>query len=80
MVKKVISKEPKQKRVDTNIKIKRAPTKSQLELQVKNLQHANDTLEERHKKNIELIESFGGKIEDLEQEINFLSCKEIGFF
>ena len=45
MVKKVISKEPKQKRVDTNLKIKKAPTKSELELQVKHLQQANDALE-----------------------------------
>jgi hypothetical protein len=66
MVKKVISKEVKVKRVDTNLKLKKAPTKSELELQVKDLLQANDALEKSNRQKIELLESFGGKIEKLE--------------
>ena len=58
MVKKVISKEAKIKRVETNLKLKKVPTKSDLELQVKHLEQKNEALEERHKKNIDLINSF----------------------
>ena len=58
MVKRVILKEVKIKRVDTNLKIKKVPTKSELELQVKHLEQKNEALEERHKKNIDLINSF----------------------
>ena len=61
MVKKVIAKEPKPKRVDTNLKPKKAPTKSELELQVKNLQQANDVLEASNRKKNELLKSFEGK-------------------
>ena len=46
MVKKVISKEVKIKRVDTILKIKKVPTKAELELKVKDLQQTNDALEE----------------------------------
>ena len=49
MVKKVISKEVKVKRVDTNLKLKKAPTKSELELQVKDLLQANDALEKSNR-------------------------------
>ena len=77
MVKKVISKETKVKRVDTNLKNKIAPTKSDLELQVKDLQQANNALEEMNRKKIELLESFEGKIRNLEEHIEYLSCKEI---
>ena len=76
MVKKVISKEVKVKRVDTNLKLKKAPTKSELELQVKDLLQANDALEKSNRQKIELLESFGGKIENLERQIDYLSCKE----
>ena len=62
MVKKVISKETKVKRVDTNLKNRKALTTSDLELQVKNVQQANNALEEMNRKKIELIESFEGKI------------------
>ena len=75
MVKKVLSKEVK--RVDTNLKIRKAPTKSELEMQVKVLKQANDDLEERHRKNIDIIESFEGKILNFENQVDFLSCKEI---
>ena len=76
MVKKVISKETKFQRVDSNLKIKKAPTKSELEVQVKNLIQTNAALEENIRKKIDIIESFGGKIENLEQQIDYLSCKE----
>ena len=76
MVSKVIQKESKIKRVETNIKIKKAPTKSELVMQVKSLQNTNDALEESIKKKIELIESFSGRIENLEAQIDYLSCTE----
>ena len=76
MVKEVISKEVKVKRVETNLKVKKAPTKLDLELQVKNLQEANDALEKSLRKKIELIENFEGKINNLEEQIDYLSCKE----
>ena len=71
--KEVISKEAKVKRVDTNLKYKKPPTKSELEVQVKNLQLANDALRQK----IKHLESFEGKIYNLEQQIEYLSCKEI---
>ena len=76
MVKKVIAKAPKPKRVDTNLKPKKAPTKSELKLQVKNLQQANDVLEASNRKKNELLKSFEGKINNLEEKIEYLSCKE----
>ena len=77
MVKKVTLKETKVKRVDTNLKNKhkKVQTKSDLELQVKNLQQANNALEEMNRKKIELLESFEGKIYNLEKQIEYLSCK-----
>ena len=77
MVKKVISKEAIVKRVDTNLKIRKAPTKSELEIQVKKLQQTNDALEESNRKKIELLERFDEKIMNLEKKIDYLSCKEI---
>ena len=77
MVKKVISKEAKVKRVDTNLKSKKPPTKAELELQVKHLMKTNDALEESSKKKIALLESFGSKINNLEKQLDYLSCKEI---
>ena len=74
MVKKIISKEVK--RVDTNLKPKKAPTKSELELQVKALLQANDALEKSNRKKIELLEGFEVKIDNLEKEIEYLSCRE----
>ena len=62
MVKKVIAKEVKPTRVDTHLKSKKAPTKSELELQVKHLQQANDALEASNKKKNELLKSFKGKL------------------
>ena len=62
--------------MDSNLKIKKAPTKSELEVQVKNLIQTNAALEENIRKKIDIIESFGGKIENLEQQIDYLSCKE----
>ena len=80
MVKKVISKELKINRFDTNLKIrKKVPTKSELELQVKHLEKQNEALEERHKKNVEVIDSFEGKIKNLEREIEYLSCRATMF-
>ena len=79
MVQKVISRESKGNRVDTIVKVKKAPTKLELELQVKNLQQTNDALEDRHRKNVEIIESFDKKIKNLETEIEYLSCKETMF-
>ena len=73
MVKKALSKEAKVKRVDTNLKLKRAPTKSELKIQVKNLQKTNDALEESNRKKIELLESFEWKIINLEKQIDYLS-------
>ena len=75
--KEVISKQAKVKRVDTNLKYKKPPTKSELEVQVKNLQLANDALEESLRQKIKHLESFEGKINNLEQKIEYLSCKEI---
>ena len=46
-------------------------------MQVKVLKQANDDLEERHRKNIDIIESFEGKILNLENQIDFLSCNEV---
>ena len=78
MVKKVISKEAKPKRVVTNLKPnKKAPTKSELECQVKNLQLANDALEESNRQKIKLLESFEAKISNLENQIEYLSHKDI---
>ena len=77
MVKKVISKEVIVKRVDTNLKIRKAPTKSELEIQVKKLQQTNDALEESNRKKIELLERFDEKIMNLEKKIDDLSSKEI---
>ena len=54
--------------MDTNLKIKKAPTKSELEMQVKMLKQANYALEERHDIIIIL---------NLENQIDFLSCKEV---
>ena len=62
MVKKVISKEVKVKRVDTNLKVKKSPTKLDLELQLQNLQEANDALEKSLRNKIELIETLMGKL------------------
>ena len=78
MVKKVISREPKEKRADNilKVKVKKAPTKLELELQVKNLQQTNDALEKVNRKNIELLENFEVKIKNLESQIDYLSCKE----
>ena len=82
MVSKTISKDSKSKRVDINLKIKRAPTKPELILQVKFLQQANDVLEESNRKKIELLESFEEKIQNLDDEMNMfahnvvLFCKE----
>ena len=50
MVKKVIYKETKVKRVDKNLNIKKTVTKSELELQVKNLQKTNGDFEESVKR------------------------------
>ena len=50
MVKKVIYKETKVKRVDKNLNIKKTVTKSELELQVKNLQKTNGDFEESFKR------------------------------
>ena len=58
MVRKVIVKEAKVKRVNTNLKAKRVPTKSELEIRIKNLLEINDTLDETHKKNMRVIVSF----------------------
>ena len=77
MVGKVIAKESKIKRVDTNGRIKKVLTKSELLLQVKELQNTNDALEESIKKKIELLESFAGRIENLEAQIEYLSFKDI---
>ena len=67
------------KRVDTNLKAKEAPTKSKLELQIKHLLQTNDALEESLRKKIELLESFEGKINNLENQIDYLSSKDIMF-
>ena len=75
MVKKLVSKETKVKRVDTILKMKKPPTKSELELQVKKLQQTNDALEESMRKKIELLERFEGKIQSLERQIDYLSCR-----
>ena len=48
MVKQTISKETK--RVDSSLKTKKAPTKSELELQVEDLLQANDALEQSNRK------------------------------
>ena len=76
MVSKVMSKETQVKRVDKNLKIKKSATKSELMLQVQNLLNINDALEESNRRKNELLESFGGKIQNLEEQIDYLSCKE----
>ena len=55
MVCKVITKDRKVKRVDINLKIKKAKSV----LQVKNVQYINKALEESIKMKTELIKSFG---------------------
>ena len=60
MVKKIISKEVK--RVDTNLKPKKAPTKSELELQVKALLQANGALEKSNRKKLELLKALKSKL------------------
>ena len=77
MVKKLVPKETKVKRVETITKIKKIPTKSELEMQVKKLLQANDALEESNRKKIELLERFEGKIQNLENQIDYLSCRDI---
>ena len=58
MVRKVIVKEAKVKRVDTNlkVKVKKVLTKSELEIQLMSLLEINDTLEETKSKNMKVIE------------------------
>ena len=70
MVRKVIVKEAT--RVDTNLKVKKVSTKSELGKQLKNLLKINDTLEETNKKNMTVILSFETKIQCLEGQIQSL--------
>ena len=79
MVSKIISKDVKSKRVETNPKVKRAPTKPELMLQVKALQQSNDALEESIRKKVELLERFEVKIQNLEEEFEMLSHRDIMF-
>ena len=76
MVQKVISRESKGNRVDTIVKVKKAPTKLELELQVKDLQQTNDALEKVNGKNIQPFKNFEVKIKNLESQMDNLSCKE----
>ena len=46
-------------------------------LQVKNLQLANDALEETNRQKIKLLEAFEEKIANLEVQIEYLSCRDI---
>ena len=69
--KEVLSKEAKVKRVDTNLKHKRAPSKSELEVNVK-INNQPMMLLKRQK-----IKHLKSKINNLEQQIEYLSCKEI---
>ena len=75
----IISKIIKLLRNLSHAKVK-TPTKSDLELQVKNLLQANAALENSNRKKIKLIESFEGKIEKLERQIEYLTCKETMLF
>ena len=78
MVSKVIPREAKViKRVDTNLKIRKSSTKAELLLQVKKLQETNNALEENNRKKIELIESFEEKINNLEEQMDYFSHKDI---
>ena len=80
MVSKVIPREAKViKRVDTNLKIRKSSTKAELLLQVKKLQETNNALEENNRKKIELIESFEEKINNLEEQMDYFSHKDIMF-
>ena len=72
MVSKVMSKETQVKRVDKNLKIKKSATKSELMLQVQNLLNINDAFEENKRRKNELLESFGVKFQNLEEQIDYL--------
>ena len=72
MVRKVIVKEAKVKRVETNLKAKKVLTKAELEIQLKNLLEINDTLEKTNVKNMKIIVSFEDKIQSLEEQIQSL--------
>ena len=56
--------------------MKKPQTPSELEIQVKKLLEANDALEESNRKKIELLERFEGKIQNLEDQIDYLSYRE----
>ena len=58
MVKKLVSKETKVKSVEKIVKMKKPPTKLELEIEVKKLLQANDALEESIRKKIELLETY----------------------
>ena len=73
MVSKVIKKDTKVKRVESNIQSKRALTKPELVLQVKALQEANDALEDLTKEK-ELVVQQTQTDMDLE-----LKCEECNF-
>ena len=77
MVKKVISKEVKVKRVDTNLKVKKSPTKLDLELQLQNLQEANDALEKSLRKKIELIETLMEKLKTWKNKLTIYLVKKL---
>ena len=72
MVRKIIVKEAKVKRVDTNLKANKVLTKSELEIQLKNLLEIKDTLEKTNIKNMKVIVSFEDKIQSLEEQIQSL--------
>ena len=63
-------------KVDKNLKLRKTSTKPELLLQIKALLELNDTLEEEIRKKSEVLEGFGEKIENLEKQLYYLSCKE----
>jgi hypothetical protein len=54
----------------------KALTKSELVLQVQHLHQTIDALEDSNRKKIEIIEGFEGKMNNLERQIDVLSCRE----
>ena len=56
---------------------KKSLTKNELLLKYNALEEKHDNLVKEHSKNIELIHNFEGKIQNLECQLDYLSCREI---
>ena len=60
------------------VETKKKPlTKNELMLKYNALEEKHDNLVKEHSKNIELIHNFEGKIQNLECQVDYSSCREI---